>query len=218
MTSALAQVAKQFQQFVDENLDTSGLSAADRSTYYSLINTLQSTVVAAEAPLPAGLSELRKLAGQATPGPWGFREVDGNGAVCHPKGWLDSVTAVGPEECLDAQYIAKAHPQMVLSLLDALEVRGPQQLWGFFHTTCIYESAAALVSLHVTKREAWKAMHRAQWVAWEMAQAETRMRGDRRDAREIRKENPSYQLSKDRWWRKAYYGERSHIAPVALQF
>lgn len=218
MTSALAQVAKQFQQFVEDNLDSSGLSAAQRSTYYALINTLQGTVAAAESPLPAGIAQLRELAQQATPGPWEFREVDGNGAVCHSKGWVDSVTAVGPQECKDAQYIAKANPQMVLSLLNALEARGPQQLWGFFHTTCIYESAAALVSLHLTKRDAWKAMHRAQWLAWEKAQAEGRIPGDRAHAREYRKEHPEYTLHKDSFWRKAYIHERSHIAPVCLQF
>lgn len=47
----------------------------------------------------------------------------------------------------------------------------PVQLWGFFHTDCIHESAAALVSLHRTKRGAWKAMHRAQWEIWEDARS-----------------------------------------------
>lgn len=44
------------------------------------------------------------------------------------------------------------------------------ELWGFFHTDCIHESAYGLQSLHPTKAEAWRAMHRAQWDAWVAAQ------------------------------------------------
>ena len=44
-------------------------------------------------------------------------------------------------------------------------------LWGFFHTDCVYESAAALVSLHKVKATAWKAMHSAQWKIWEEARS-----------------------------------------------
>ena len=44
-------------------------------------------------------------------------------------------------------------------------------LYGFFHTTCIYESAAALMSLHKTKAGAWKAMHKHQWDIWEKARS-----------------------------------------------
>ena len=47
-------------------------------------------------------------------------------------------------------------------------------LWGFFHTTCVFESAAGLVSLHRSKAGAWRAMHRAQWAAWEALRAEQR--------------------------------------------
>jgi hypothetical protein len=40
-------------------------------------------------------------------------------------------------------------------------------LYGFFHTACVHESAAALVSLHRTKAGAWRAMWRYQWGRWE---------------------------------------------------
>lgn len=69
----------------------------------------------------------------------------------------------------------------------------PDRLWGFFHTTCIYESAAALVSLHRTKAGAWRAMHRAQWQAWEDARVGPR--------------DPAF---------KVYEHERSHIAAVEV--
>lgn len=41
------------------------------------------------------------------------------------------------------------------------------KVYGFFHTTCVHESAAALVSLHTTKAGAWRAMWRYQWARWE---------------------------------------------------
>lgn len=79
-------------------------------------------------------------------------------------------------------------------------------LYGFFHTTCIYESAAALVSLHMTKRSAWKAMNRAQWQAWERL----------RDVSET-----NYHQDRDYWrmmrQRLAYTHERSHIGAVEVQ-
>lgn len=46
-----------------------------------------------------------------------------------------------------------------------------EPLYGFFHTDCIHESAAALVSLHHTKGGAWQAMHKAQWDKWEEARS-----------------------------------------------
>ena len=44
------------------------------------------------------------------------------------------------------------------------QASAPQRLagsgiYGFFHSECIHESAAALVSLHLSKYRAWKAMH-----------------------------------------------------------
>lgn len=33
-------------------------------------------------------------------------------------------------------------------------------LYGFFYNSCVHESAAALVSLHTTKRGAWQAMRK----------------------------------------------------------
>ncbi|GEM_PF-2255639 len=44
------------------------------------------------------------------------------------------------------------------------------RLWGFFHTDCIFESAAALISLHRSKAGAYRAMNRRQWMAWEEIQ------------------------------------------------
>lgn len=72
------------------------------------------------------------------------------------------------------------------------------RLWGFFHSTCVFESDAALISLHATKAGAWRAMHRAQWLAWE-------------DAREM-------QLTglRERGL-KAYVYEASHIRAVEVQ-
>lgn len=52
-----------------------------------------------------------------------------------------------------------------------LASEGNTTLFGFFHTTCIYESAATLVSLHHTKAGAWKAMHKHQWDEWEKARS-----------------------------------------------
>lgn len=40
-------------------------------------------------------------------------------------------------------------------------------VYGFFHNSCVYESAPALVSLHATKAGAWRAMHSQQWQEWQ---------------------------------------------------
>jgi len=45
----------------------------------------------------------------------------------------------------------------------------PTEVWGFFFNDCIYESAPALVSLHVTKRGAVRAMIAHQNELWEDA-------------------------------------------------
>lgn len=79
-------------------------------------------------------------------------------------------------------------------------------LYGFFHTTCIHESAAALMSLHKTKRGAWKAMHKHQWDQWEKARSP---------------EDTNLHLGKyarDKAWgpREAMRYTRSSIAPVEL--
>lgn len=80
------------------------------------------------------------------------------------------------------------------------------RMWGFFHTTCIHESASALVSLHLTKAGAWRAMRQAQWDAWEelRSQADTHMHFVDRDTR--------------RWARrqKPYDGQHSCISPVEV--
>lgn len=47
--------------------------------------------------------------------------------------------------------------------------------FGFFHTDCTFESAAALVSLHRTKAGAYRAMNRRQWREWEELQHQQRM-------------------------------------------
>lgn len=38
-------------------------------------------------------------------------------------------------------------------------------LYGYFRTSCIHESAAALVSLHASKTGAWRAKHAAMFAA-----------------------------------------------------
>lgn len=73
-----------------------------------------------------------------------------------------------------------------------------QRFWGFFHSTCIYESDAELISLHATKAGAWRAMHRAQWLAWE--EVRTLQMAGRRE--------PGW---------KAYVHEASHIGLVEVQ-
>lgn len=45
----------------------------------------------------------------------------------------------------------------------------PTKFWGFFFNGCVYESSAALVSLHVTKRGALRAMIAHQRQRWEEA-------------------------------------------------
>lgn len=81
-------------------------------------------------------------------------------------------------------------------------------MYGFFHTTCIHESAAALVSLHRTKRGAWKAMHKHQWDGWEAARSP---------------EQTNLHLGQDRdmrRWLRDYRNEmrstRSHVAAVEV--
>jgi hypothetical protein len=82
-------------------------------------------------------------------------------------------------------------------------VSTPSVLWGFFHTTCIYESAAALISLHLTKATAWRAMHKAQWEAWVALQ---QRQGTPRNWRVGSRERG----------RKAYVYERSFINSVEV--
>ncbi|MNS66166.1 hypothetical protein D3C72_993680 [compost metagenome] len=53
------------------------------------------------------------------------------------------------------------------------------KLFGFFHNDCVVESAAALVSLHLTKAGAYRAMNRRQWLAWEELQECQRIWGRR---------------------------------------
>lgn len=77
------------------------------------------------------------------------------------------------------------------------------KLWGFFHTDCIFESAAALISLHHSKAGAYRAMNRRQWLAWEEIQHEQRPRC-----------MPG--LGRERG-RKAYVHEASHIGPLEVK-
>ena len=76
----------------------------------------------------------------------------------------------------------------------------PPPLWGFFHTTCNYESAAALISLHHTKAGAWRAMRQAQWDAWEEIRS-----------RQIR----GWRQHRERG-EKAYVHQRSHVRAVEV--
>lgn len=67
----------------------------------------------------------------------------------------------------DAALVDKS-PDLQEPLVDkTVKLQDRQRFWGFFHSTCIYESDAELISLHATKAGAWRAMHRAQWLAWE---------------------------------------------------
>ncbi|WP_441280604.1 hypothetical protein [Tardiphaga sp. 862_B3_N1_1] len=75
--------------------------------------------------------------------------------------------------------------------------------YGFFHTDCIFESAAAMVSLHRTKAGAYRAMRLQQWQAWEELQ---------REQRTPRK----WGLGRERG-HKAYVHEASHIRAVEVQ-
>lgn len=77
--------------------------------------------------------------------------------------------------------------------------------WGFFHTTSIYESAPALISLHRTKVGAWKAMHKAQWDAWIDYQ--------NHQVRRLEIDGARY---RDRGW-KVYAHELSLVKPVTLK-
>lgn len=49
----------------------------------------------------------------------------------------------------------------------------PTVLWGFFWTDCYHESAPALQTLHLSKREAVRAMIRAQAERWEAGRDNT---------------------------------------------
>lgn len=111
----------------------------------------------------------------------------------------------------NAMYAARIGPEQgevircALVPTPALDVNGVT-LWGFFHTDCIHESAAALVSLHITKASAWRAMHRAQWAAWEDLQRRPRYR-----LRGWPKERKTWFTG------RAYHNERSHVAPIVVQ-
>ena len=80
-----------------------------------------------------------------------------------------------------------------------------ETFWGFFHTTSIYESAPALISLHRTKVGAWKAMHKAQWDAWIDYQ--------NHQVRRLEIDGARY---RDRGW-KVYAHELSLVKPVTLK-
>lgn len=79
-----------------------------------------------------------------------------------------------------------------------------EELWGFFHTDCVHESAYGLVSLHRSKAAAWRAMHRAQWNAWVKVQTPDNLPKDALDRR------------KDSFTGKAYVYERSCIDRVLV--
>lgn len=106
-----------------------------------------------------------------------------------------------PGEMVDLGRMLSDARSMPITLLPA----EPAQLWGFFHTTCIYESAAALVSLHRTKAGAWRAMWRRQWECWETLRSPsmTHMHLDRETRRCMRDE-------------KVYESERSHVRAVEV--
>ncbi len=50
-------------------------------------------------------------------------------------------------------------------------------LYAFVYTSCIYESAAATVSLHRTKAGAWRAAYKARYAAWVEAREQFFKRG-----------------------------------------
>lgn len=81
----------------------------------------------------------------------------------------------------------------------------PQLFYGFFHTTCIHESSPALISTHLTKAGAWRAMWQYAWNAWIEAHAEERIRDKGRIL-----------VGVDRHWKKALIGERSSIKVVEV--
>ncbi|MGE8376285.1 MAG: hypothetical protein ACN6N5_13205, partial [Diaphorobacter nitroreducens] len=98
----------------------------------------------------------------------------------------------------DARLVDKS-PNLQEPLVDkTVKLQDRQRFWGFFHSTCIYESDAELISLHATKAGAWRAMHRAQWLAWE--EVRTLQMAGRRE--------PGW---------KAYVHEASHIGLVEVQ-
>ena len=80
-------------------------------------------------------------------------------------------------------------------------------LYGFLHTTCIHESAAALVSLHQSKAGAWKAMHKHQWDIWEKA----------RSPEDTNLHLEGYGRKHHRCPRSEMSTTRSSIAPIELQ-
>lgn len=54
---------------------------------------------------------------------------------------------------------------MTVTFSGAVTIPGGSTLYGFFRSSCIHESAAALVSLHTTKAGAWRAKHAAMFAA-----------------------------------------------------
>lgn len=96
-------------------------------------------------------------------------------------------------------------------------IEGPvNELYGFFHTSCIYESAAALVSLHRTKRSAVRAMIAHQYAAWEVAQRAGRILTRADVARAKAESGRSKWTRKNKHWRKAYLYCKSHVAPITI--
>lgn len=98
----------------------------------------------------------------------------------------------------DAALVDKS-PDLQEPLVDkTAKLQDRQRFYGFFHSSCIYESDAELVSLHATKAGAWRAMHRAQWLAWEKV----------RTLQLTGRLEPGW---------KAYWNEASHIGLVKVQ-
>lgn len=73
-----------------------------------------------------------------------------------------------------------------------------ERVYAFEYTGCHYESAMAVMSLHRTKRGAWKAMHRFLYGHWVRAQS-----------------NENTDLHFGREWRKHRAEARGKPGPLA---
>lgn len=94
-------------------------------------------------------------------------------------------------------------------------------LYGFFHNFDTYEGAPELISLHRSKRNAYKAMIKHQWDAWVEAQKQSKLTS-RTDKKRWLKDDPSAiswinETHKNRDWRKAYTYEHSFVKEVIVQ-
>lgn len=83
-------------------------------------------------------------------------------------------------------------------------------VYAFMHNDCVFESSAYPVSLHESKADAWRAMHRHQFAAWEKAQRECRLES-KAFIRKHWGEDAKDFSRKDDSWRKAYVNATSFV-------